>query len=96
MYMDIGNTISYKFIAANTGTVVVEYSETHISPPSPLYTERSKQISLTSKCKRRYVENAIATYSTLGCFIRNFNIKQLRKYKWKYSYNNLGCLSFSE
>ena len=35
MYMDIGNTISYKFIAANTGAVVVEYSQTHISPPPP-------------------------------------------------------------
>ena len=81
MYMDIGNTISYKFIAANTGAVVVEYSQTHISPLSPLYTERSKQISLTSNCKRRYVENAITAYSTLRCFIRNFDIKQLRKCK---------------
>ena len=58
----------------------------------PLYTERSTQISLTSNCKRRYVENAITAYSTLRCFIRNFDIKQLRKFKQKYSYYNLGCL----
>ena len=60
----------------------------------PLYTERSTQISLTSNCKRRYVENAITAYSTLRCFIRNFDIKQSRKCKQKYSYYNLGCLSF--
>ena len=75
MYMDIGNTISYKFIAANTETVVVEYSQTHISPFSPLYTERRTQISLTSNCKRKYVENAITAYSTLRCLIENIHIR---------------------